>query len=86
VITREGAMDELLIRIEATPEVDAGGPAALRALADAAAQKLLRVLGLRARVEVVAAGTFPRTDFKARRVIDDREVFRELNARLAGSA
>jgi phenylacetate-CoA ligase len=41
------------------------------------------MLGLRARVEVVAPGTFPRTDFKARRVIDDREVFRELNARLA---
>jgi phenylacetate-CoA ligase len=35
-------------------------------------------------VEVVDHGTFPRTDFKARRVIDDREVFREMNARLAG--
>jgi phenylacetate-CoA ligase len=52
---------------------------------EAAAQKLLRMLGLR-RVEVVAPGTFPRTDFKARRVIDDREVFRELNARLADRA
>jgi len=31
----------------------------------------------------VAPGTFPRTDFKARRVVDDRDVFRELNARLA---
>ena len=29
-----------------------------------------------------APGTFPRTDFKARRVIDDREVFRDMNARL----
>jgi phenylacetate-CoA ligase len=34
---------------------------------------------------VVPPGTFPRTDFKARRVIDDREVFRDLHARLAGS-
>ena len=33
-------------------------------------------------VDVVPAGTFPRTDFKARRVVDDREVFRELNAKL----
>jgi phenylacetate-CoA ligase len=41
------------------------------------------MLGLRAKVEVVAPGTFPRTDFKARRVVDDRDVFRELNARLA---
>ena len=35
-----------------------------------------------AKVEVVAPGTFPRTDFKARRVIDDREVFREMQARV----
>jgi phenylacetate-CoA ligase len=42
------------------------------------------MLGLRAKIEVVAPGTFPRTDFKARRVIDDRDVFRDLYARLAG--
>ena len=86
VITRDGAMDELLIRVEAAPAIHAEGPLALRSLRDAAAQKLLRMLGLRAKVEVVAPGTFPRTDFKARRVVDDREVFRELNARLAGGA
>jgi phenylacetate-CoA ligase len=83
VIMREGTMDELLIRVEAAPAVQAAGAAALSALADAAAQKLQRMLGLRAKVEVVAPGTFPRTDFKARRVVDDRDVFRELNARLA---
>ena len=86
VITRDGAMDELLIRLEAAPSVHAAGADASRALGEAAAQKLLRMLGLRARVEVVPPGTFPRTDFKARRVIDDREVFRELNARLADRA
>jgi phenylacetate-CoA ligase len=52
----------------------------MREQACAALQKML---GLRARVEIVPAGTFPRTDFKARRVIDDREVFREMNQRLA---
>jgi phenylacetate-CoA ligase len=41
------------------------------------------MLGLRAGVEVVAAGFYPRTDFKARRVIDDRDVFREMNQKLA---
>jgi phenylacetate-CoA ligase len=83
VIMREGTMDELLIRVEAAPAIQAAGAPALAALADAAAQKLQRMLGLRAKVEVVASGTFPRTDFKARRVVDDRDVFRELNARLA---
>jgi phenylacetate-CoA ligase len=83
VITRDGAMDELLIRVEAAPAVHVAGADASRAFGEEAAQKLLRMLGLRARVEVVAPGTFPRTDFKARRVVDDREVFRDMNARLA---
>ena len=81
VITREGAMDELLVRVEAsaTPLPGGDAPGALR---EAAAKALQKMLGLRARVEVVAPGTFPRTDFKARRVIDDREVFREMQARV----
>ena len=33
--------------------------------------------------EIVAPHSITRTDFKARRVIDDREVFRDLNAQLA---
>jgi phenylacetate-CoA ligase len=84
VISREGAMDELLVRVEAAADVHAGGDERVRALRDEAAAKLSRMLGLRAKIEVVAPGTFPRTDFKARRVIDDRDVFREMNARLAG--
>ncbi|MCC7325516.1 MAG: phenylacetate--CoA ligase family protein [Burkholderiales bacterium] len=83
VVSREGAMDELLVRIEATQDCTARGEDALRAMREDAARKLAKMLGLRARIEVVAPGTFPRTDFKARRVIDDREVFRELNERLA---
>jgi phenylacetate-CoA ligase len=37
---------------------------------------------VRARVEIVAPGALPRTDFKARRVIDDREVFRTMRAQI----
>lgn len=83
IITREGAMDELVVRVEAAPGVferGADAPAAMRA---EAAQRLQKVLGLRAIVEVVPSGTFPRTDFKARRVVDDREVFRQMRERLA---
>ena len=82
VITREGAMDELLIRLEAAEAVSAAGDAAMQALKNDTSRQLEKMLGLRTRIEIVAPGTFPRTDFKARRVIDDREVFRELNARL----
>ena len=82
VITRESSMDELLVRIEAAPGVfdrGAQAPAAMRAQAG---ERLQKVLGLRALVEIVPPGTFPRTDFKARRVVDDREVFREMRERL----
>ena len=85
VISRDGAMDELLIRVEAAASVHAGGEATVRALRDETAKSLQKMLGLRARVEVVAPGTFPRTDFKAKRVIDDREVFREMNQRLGAA-
>jgi phenylacetate-CoA ligase len=45
VITREGAMDELLIRIEAAPSVQ--GEEAVNALRAKAVQKLQAMLGLR---------------------------------------
>jgi phenylacetate-CoA ligase len=79
VITREGAMDELAIRIEIGREHAARGAHA--ALRDEAARKLEKLLGVRSRIEIVEPGTFPRTDFKARRVVDDREIFREMHAR-----
>jgi len=80
IISRAGAMDELLIRIEA----DAAAFSAPGAMGADATRQLQKMLGLRAKVEIVSPGTFPRTDFKARRVIDDRDVFRDLNARLGG--
>lgn len=82
-ITREGAMDELALRVEPTAEVfaDAGRTRQFREVVQA---KIRKTLALRAVVEVVAPQTFPRTDFKARRVIDDRELYRELNRRVQG--
>src|SRR6266498_3954283 len=73
LITRDGPMDELLVQVEVTAELHAQGAAGLRAMRETAGHRLQRMLGLRARVEVVAPGTFPRTDFKARRVIDNRD-------------
>jgi phenylacetate-CoA ligase len=83
IITREAAMDELLVRIEAAAGAIECDARAEEAMSSEARQRLQKVLGLRAVVEVVPPGTFPRTDFKARRVVDDREVFREMRERLA---
>ena len=80
VISRQGAMDELLVQVEGNPVVYQKGD--LGGLQQRAAARLHQVLGIRTRVEVVPQDTFPRTDFKARRVIDDREVFRALHQRL----
>jgi phenylacetate-CoA ligase len=48
-----------------------------------AGSRLQKALGLRAVIEIVPPGTFPRTDFKARRVVDDREVFRQMSDKLS---
>ncbi len=83
VITREAAMDELLLRVEADAATHQAGAAAIAAFRDEVARRLQQMLGIRTQVEIVAPNSLPRTDFKARRVIDDREVFRQLNAELA---
>lgn len=77
IITREAVMDELLLRVEAEEEaLRNGGSEHFRSDVSNRIQKLL---GLRTKAEIVAKGSLPRTDFKARRVIDDRAVFRDMN-------
>ncbi len=80
IITRDGTMDELLVRMDASDAVFASEDAC-EALRLKAEKKLGAVIGVRARVEIVAAETIPRTDFKARRVVDDRDLFHSLTAR-----
>jgi phenylacetate-CoA ligase len=82
VVSRAGHMDELLLQVEAKPELEAQGALALEGFRGRIATSIQSMLGLRTMVEVVASGTYPRTDFKARRVIDDREVFRQMAQRL----
>jgi phenylacetate-CoA ligase len=74
VITRDRAMDELVLRIETNLE----GEEALEQFRQTVAHRIQRMLGLRTKAEIVPAGSLPRTDFKARRVIDDRAVFRDV--------
>ena len=68
-------MDELTVQLEHSAEVtDLEG---LRRRAEA---ELRRTLGVGARVLLLAPGTLQRTEFKARRVIDSREVLRQARA------
>jgi len=71
LISREETMDKLAVRAEHTAEADAE---AFRA----AAQEALRTtLGVSTAVVAVPPNTFERTEFKARRVVDERALFHE---------
>ena len=74
IISRREAMDELLVQAEYS-----------QAFSECGAQERLKVtmhdrlrakLGVRPVVELVPQGTIPRSEFKARRVIDDRDLYR----------
>jgi phenylacetate-CoA ligase len=85
VISRESSMDELLLRVEADSDTFNSGADQIGQFHDEVVRKVQKLLGLRTIVEVVAPSSLPRTDFKARRVIDDREVFRDMQAQIEAS-
>jgi len=68
-LSRTGALDDLLVRVEARAVLD--GAATGRA-AQALAHRLKAMCGLSAKVEISAPGAVERSVGKARRVIDKR--------------
>jgi phenylacetate-CoA ligase len=82
VISRAEAMDELVVQMEideATHQRGISEPGSLQTLSDQVAGRLRATLGIRAIVQLEPPGSLPRTEFKARRVVDDRELYRELS-------
>jgi phenylacetate-CoA ligase len=74
IITREKAMDELVVQAEFTPAVD---PGAVPELKNRLAAEL-RARGLRTAVQMLPPGSLDRTEFKARRIIDKRSLYEEI--------
>jgi phenylacetate-CoA ligase len=74
LISRSESMDTLTVQVEHEPVVASG--AASQAWARELSQRLRTVLGVGAVVVPVEQNTFDRTEFKARRVVDDRDVLR----------
>ncbi len=84
VISREEAMDELLVEAEYTREMAARAekhPRMLDALRKEIAERLRATVGVWAKVRLMPPDALPRTEFKARRVIDNRDLFRELRSK-----
>ena len=84
IISREEAMDELVVQAEYTPQLAAGAvrdQGILGHLQRELERRLKSTLGVRATVQLVQPDTLTRTEFKARRVIDNRDLFKELKGR-----
>jgi phenylacetate-CoA ligase len=79
VITRETAMDELLLNVECDG-TDTTSEAAQTFRAEVGA-RIHKLLGIRVQTRVLPRGSLQRTDFKAHRVIDDRAMYREMHVR-----
>ncbi len=72
VVDRTGALDEMLVRVELSPESFSDKIPDLMNLKKKVAHKLQNSLNVSADVELVAPGSLPRFEGKAKRVVDKR--------------
>jgi phenylacetate-CoA ligase len=76
IVSRTETMDTLAVRVEYKAAL-AGDPEAIRSFSSKTAEALRTMLGVSTKVVAEPPNTFERTEFKARRVIDERDLFRE---------
>jgi phenylacetate-CoA ligase len=69
IVSRVHSLDEMRVEVECD---DASNPASGRQMQHLIADRLRARLGVRIQVELLPPGTLPATEFKARRVIDQR--------------
>jgi len=74
VLTREKGLDEMEVKVEVTPEVFSDQVRALEGLQRKLEQALDHTLGIRARVTLVGPRTLQRSEGKAKRVLDQRQI------------
>ena len=74
VITREKTMDELIVQAEWKENVNTEGISVLKAKLE----KELKARGLRTVVQMLEPNSLERTEFKAKRVIDQRGLYEEI--------
>jgi len=70
-------MDVLTLQVEYDQSV---APNALEQIRQRMEEEVRARCGVRAIIQLVPAWTFPRTEFKARRVIDKRDLYEELKS------
>lgn len=81
VISREEVMDQLVVQVEYDEGLhEDGTDGSVWNFQCEAEHRLRIVLGVGAKVVPEPPGTFERTEFKARRVVDRRDLFREISS------
>jgi phenylacetate-CoA ligase len=76
IVSRQEAMDELIVQTDVAPRTYAD-PVARNAFRERLEQELRATLGVRTVIRLEAQGTLPRTEFKARRIIDNRDLYHQ---------
>jgi phenylacetate-CoA ligase len=74
ILTREEGLDQMEVHVEVTPPVSSDRVGALENLHNKLAQSLHQTLGLRVKVRLVAPQTLKRSEGKAQRLVDRRDV------------
>ncbi len=74
VLTREKGLDEMEVRVEVTPEVFSDQIRAMESLQQKLSQSIEHTLGVRVKVALVEPRTLQRSEGKAKRVVDQRQI------------
>jgi len=74
IITRDKTMDEMIVQAEKSPETDSALVPELKTRLETE----LKARGLRTVVQMMEPGILERTEFKAKRVIDKRDLYDEM--------
>jgi phenylacetate-CoA ligase len=74
VLTRDKGLDNVEVDVEVTPEIFGDTVGALEELQRKIVNSLAHILGIRVKVKLVAPNTIPRSEGKAKRVRDDRNL------------
>jgi phenylacetate-CoA ligase len=76
IVSRTDHMDELLVQAEHAPTHSDGK--SIEQLKIVMTEQLRNRLGIRPTIELLPQGLLPRTEFKSRRIVDNRDLYQQV--------
>jgi phenylacetate-CoA ligase len=74
VLTREQGLDKMEVRVEVTPELFSDKVGAMESLAKKIGHSIFNITGIHVQVTLVEPRSIPRSEGKAKRVLDQRKM------------